>query len=116
MNLLTKKDIIAFNQAVGERGELSNESSLDFTLDLIKNKRNWLYEVSYLIRSLLVDHAFQDGNKRTSLLVMSYYLEENKKEYDQPALLNVITKISRRTIRNPVTISRLINHVIKEKN
>lgn len=113
---ITKKDIIAFNQAVGESGTFSNESSLDFTLDLAKHKRNWLYELSYVVRSLLVDHVFQDGNKRTSLLVMSYYFEENQKKYDQQALLNLITKISRKTIRSPVTIARLIDHVIQEQN
>lgn len=116
MNILTKKDMVTFNLAVGATGEFSNESSLDFTLDLTKHKRNWLYEVSYIVRSLLVDHVFQDGNKRTSLLVMSYYFEENKKKYDQQALLNLITKISRKTIRSPVTIARLINHVIQEQN
>ena len=78
-SLLTKKDIIAFNQEIGELGEFNNESSLDFALSLAKTKKNWLYELSYLARSLSVDHVFRDGNKRTCLLTIIFYFEENKK-------------------------------------
>ncbi|MFC1697991.1 hypothetical protein ACFL1H_06635, partial [Nanoarchaeota archaeon] len=68
MCMINKKDIIRINQEIGETGELSNESSLDFALHMIKHKKSWLYELSYLIRSILVDHVFKDGNKRTALV------------------------------------------------
>jgi len=114
--LLTKKDIIAFNQQIGEAGEFNNESSLDFALSIAKTKRNWLYELSYLVRSLLVDHVFIDGNKRTCLLVMVYYLEENKKKFDKNSLLLVIKKIAKNNITNPLMIARLIYNVVREEN
>ena len=50
--ILTKKDIIAFNQGIGEKGEFNNEGSLDFSLSVAKTKQNWLYELSYLVRCL----------------------------------------------------------------
>lgn len=115
MNIISKKDIIAFNKEVGASGGFSNESSFDFALDLAKNKKNWLYELSYLVRSLLVDHAFQDGNKRTCLLVMAYYLEQNGKEFDRQALLGSILKISKKNISDPVAIARLIYHALRER-
>ena len=72
--MINKKDIISFNIEIGEKGELHNESSLDFALGIIKTRKSWLYELSYLARSLLVDHAFTDGNKRTALaLVLTYF-------------------------------------------
>ncbi|HLC88808.1 MAG TPA: hypothetical protein VJG49_02105 [Candidatus Nanoarchaeia archaeon] len=114
--LLTKKDLIAFNREVGEKGDFSNESSLDFALSLAKTKRNWLYELSYLVRSLLVDYVFQDGNKRTAFLVTVYSLEKNKKSFDKEKLLSVMKKIAKNNITNPLKISRLIYHVIREEN
>lgn len=116
MNLLTKKDLLALNQEIGETGELSNESSLDFTFDRIKTKKNWLYGLSYLVRSLLVDHVFKDGNKRTCLLVVTYYLEYYHKRYYRDKLLFTIEKIAKKNITHPLTITRLIDHVIIEEN
>jgi len=115
-SLLTKKDIVGFNQEIGEKGEFNNESSLEFALSLAKTKRNWLYELSYLVRSLLVDHVFRDGNKRTCLLVIVYCLEENKKKYDKDKLLLAIRKIAKNNITNPLMIVRLIYNVVKEEN
>ena len=113
---LTKKDIIAFNQKIGEKGEFNNESSLDFALSLAKTKRNWLYELSYIVRSLLVDHVFRDGNKRTCLLTIIYYLEINKKNFDRDRIVNLVKKIAKNSITNPIKIVGLINNVIREKN
>lgn len=113
---LNKKDIVAFNKEAGEAGEFSNESSLDFALSISKTKKNWLYELSYLVRSLLVDHVFRDGNKRTAFLVAVYSLETNKKTFDKEQLLTTMKKIAKNNVTHPVKISRLIYHVIREEN
>ena len=116
MYTLNKKDIVAFNQEAGEKGLLNNESSLDFALSLAKTKKNWLYELSYLTRSLLVDDVFVDGNKRTCLLTIIYFLEKNKKEYDREKPTHLIKKIAKNSITNPLMIMRLIHNVIREEN
>ena len=79
--LINKKDIIAINQEIGENGLFQNESSLDFALSIIKQKRAWLYELSYLVRSLLVDHVFQDGNKRTAFYIILKCLKSINKTF-----------------------------------
>ena len=114
--LLTKKDVIALNQEIGEGGVLHNESSLDFALHLAKVKRNWVYEASYLIRSLLIDHVFRDGNKRTALLVAIYYIEENGKESDKEKLVQLMKRIAKDRITHPVKIARLLYGTVIEKN
>lgn len=114
--ILTKKDVIAFNQEIGESGELHNESSLDFALQLVKVKRNWVYEASYLLRSLLTDHVFRDGNKRTALLVALYYLQENGKECDKEKLVQLMRQIAKNHITDPVKIARLLYGTVIEKN
>ena len=108
--------MIALNQEIGEGGEFHNESSLDFALQVAKVKRNWVYEASYLIRSLLTDHVFRDGNKRTALLVAIYYIEENGKECDTEKLLKLIKRIAKNNITHPVKIARLLYGTIIEKN
>lgn len=114
--LLNKKDIIAMNQAIGETGQFNNEASLEFALDVTKIKPNWLYELSYLVRALLVDHAFVDGNKRTTFVVAVYFFEENKRDVDKEKLMRVIHKIAKQNITHPLKIMRLLYHVSKNKN
>lgn len=113
---LNKKDIVALNQQIGEKGDLVNESSLDFALSISKTKKNWLYELSYLVRSLLVDHVFRDGNKRTSLLVAAYLIEENQRDYDSEKLMLAVKKIAKNNVTNPTMIMRLIYNAVKEEN
>jgi len=116
VSTLTKKDIIAFNQQIGEAGKFSNESSLDFALSLAKTKKNWLYELSYIARCLLVDYIFQDGNKRTCFLVASYYFEEKGEEYDNVRLLSAVKKIAKNNVNSPPIIMRLLYNAVKEKD
>ncbi len=113
---ITKKNIITINQEIGEQGEFVNESSLDFALSVANVKRNWLYEVSYIVRSLLVDHAFRDGNKRTSLIIITLYLDHYHQEYNPEQLVAAVTKIARGKSKDPVSIVRLLYHGIKRKN
>jgi len=110
--LINKKDIIGINQEIGENGQFLNESSLDFALSIIKQKKSWLYELAYLIRSLLVDHAFQDGNKRTALTIAMTYIEDKNLEYDDLRLSVAIWQIAKKNIKDVNKIVRLIKSVI----
>jgi len=111
--LLNKKDLIRINQEIGEKGSFSNESSVDFALNIIKQKKSWLYELSYLTRSILVDHVFTDGNKRTAFLIITFYLDEKGLDYDEQGLVQAVLEIAKKSIKNPKKIVRLIKNAIK---
>ena len=93
--MYNKKDIIRINQEIGESGALQNESSLDFALHIVKHKKSWLYELAYIIRSLLIDHAFQDGNKRTAYTLCVLYFEDFDLEFSRPKTVDAIRKIAK---------------------
>ena len=71
---LTKKDIIALNQEF-EDGALHNETSLDFALSYAKRTENWTKALAWLVRAILTDHVFREGNKRTAALLIKAYAE-----------------------------------------
>ena len=106
--MLNKKDIIRINQEIGENGSFSNESSLDFALHIIKERKSWLYEIAYLTRCLLVDHVFTDGNKRTTFVLIITYFELKDVNYDKENILNIIDKISSKNIKDINKIMRLV--------
>ena len=110
--LINKKDIARINQEIGGNGQFQNESSLDFALSIIKQKKSWLYELSYLLRGLLVDHAFQDGNKRTALIIAITYLEDRDLEYDKESIIKIIWEISKKNVKDINKITRMIKSAI----
>ena len=110
--LINKKDIIRINQEIGETGDFTNEGNLDFCISIIsRGNKSWLYELAYLTRLLLVDHAFMDGNKRTALVLIVLYFEHHGREFDKLRLLYLIRKIAKNNLTNINRIMRMINNV-----
>ena len=68
----------------GGRSGVINISNLEAPLDFIKND---LYypsieeKLTYLVYSINKNHAFNDGNKRSSIALGAYFLEINGYEY-----------------------------------
>ncbi len=109
---LTKKDLIGINQEIGSNGKFRNESSIDFALSIAKQKKSWLYELSYIVRSLLVDHGFEDGNKRTAIISIITYFENNNLGYDKDKLIKTVWNISKKNTSDINKLMRLIKNAI----
>jgi prophage maintenance system killer protein len=110
--MINKKDVVRINQEIGESGEFQNQSSLDYALSTLKHRKSWLYELAYIARSLLVDHAFVDGNKRTAMAIILTYFDENRQEYDKERVVKVTLQISKKNIKDVNRIARLIKSAI----
>jgi prophage maintenance system killer protein len=110
--LINKKDIIGINKEVGCNGQFGNESSLDLALSIVKQKKSWLFELSYIVRSLLVDHVFQDGNKRTASVVITTFFDQKNLDYDKEKIVKIILQISKKNINDINKTMRLIKNVI----
>lgn len=63
-------------------GRVINKSSLEFAESATKRTKNWQEQAAYIIRAIVVDHAFEDGNKRTAAAYLSGLLETLKIPYD----------------------------------
>ena len=109
---LNKKDIIGINQEAGGNGKFHNEDSLDFALSITKHNKSWLYELSYIVRSLLVDHCFENGNKRTAIITIITYFENNDLDYDKDILIKNVLNIAKKNISDINKLMRLIKNAI----
>jgi len=109
---LTKKDILALNKEF-EDGSVHNEASLEFALSYAKKTENWTKALAWLVRAILLDHVFEEGNKRTvALLIKSYAEYEGHKTYDDKVVL-LIKNIILRNIKSIAKIEDLIKDAIK---
>lgn len=109
---LTKKDIIALNMEF-EDGSLNNESSLDFALDYARNTENWTRGLAWLMKAILQDHVFEEGNKRTAALLLKAYAEyRGHKTYDD-RVVKLVKKIIMRNTSSVKKIEEMIQDAIK---
>lgn len=109
---LIKKDIIALNQQF-DKGKLHNESSLDFALSYAKKTENWTKALAFLVRAILIDHAFEEGNKRTAALLIKSYAEyEGRHTYDDK-VAKLIKEMLLKNISGITRIEDMIKDAIK---
>lgn len=108
MSVYNLKDVVRLNQEAGESGELRSSSSLDFALKMTKQNKGWLMELSYIVRSILIDHPFIDGNKRTAYLLCVIYFEDNNKRFDKQRIMETMHLIAKKNINSVDKIGRLL--------
>ena len=109
---LTKKDIIALNQAF-EDGSVHNEASLDFALGYARRTSNWTKALAFLVRAILLDHVFHEGNKRTAALLIKTYVEYEGHETYNDRILKLIKDIIIKKISDINNIEGMIKNAIK---
>ena len=109
---ISKEDILRINQGFG--GNLRSDSSIDFAIEMQKNKELGSYKkLAYLWRAILVDHPFSDGNKRTAAFISFAFAEEYKKQVDRDLLIHHIISISKKNITEIKNIEWRIKNAIK---
>lgn len=112
---LTKKDIIAINQQFVE-SYFENESSLNFALNYLKHNIAWTKKVAHLIRAILIDHVFGDGNKRTACFILMYFTDLYGYGIEQKKALNIIKRIVLKNIISIKQIRGIIENAVTKKD
>lgn len=109
---LTKKDIIALNEQF-EKGTVIHEESLDFALSYCHKTENWTKALAWLVRAILVDHVFEEGNKRTAALLIKTYIEYEGHKVYSDRIPKLVIEIILKNITSINKIEEMIQDVIK---
>jgi len=109
---IRKEEIIRINNGFG--GELRSDSSLDYAMQMQENKKLGDYKkLAYLLRAILVDHPFSDGNKRTAVYLALKFADENKKQIDEVLLQHEIVSIAKHNISDIRRIEERLKNAIR---
>ena len=109
---ISKEDLLRINKGFG--GILRNDSSLDFAIDIQKNKKFGIYKkLAYLWRAILVDHPFSDGNKRMAAFIALAFTKENNKQVDRELLMHHIISIAKQNITEIKNIEWRLKNAIR---
>lgn len=109
---ISKEDLLRINKGFG--GGLRSDASLDFAFDKQEDKKIGPYKkLAYMLRAVLVDHPFTDGNKRTAMFLSLAFAHENKKQVNDELLLHQITSIAKKNITDIRQITDRIKTAIR---
>ncbi len=109
---ISKENLLRINRGFG--GNLRSSSSLDFAFEkLDDNKLGDYKKLAYLMRAILVDHPFSDGNKRTATFIALAFVESNNKKIDTDLLQHHITSIAKNNIQEIRNIEWRLKNAIK---
>ena len=109
---ICKEDIIRI--AKGFTGNLRNEASLDFALEKQEDKKLGEYKkLAYLIRAIVIDHPFSDGNKKTAAYVCFMFAEQANKQVDDELLKHQLISIASKNINEIRAIEERLKNAIK---
>ncbi len=107
-----KKDLLRINHGFG--GNLRSDSSLDFAFKRIEDSKLGPYkQLAYLLRAILVDHPFSDGNKRTATFLVFAFAEEKNRSVDVDLLQHHIISIAKQNIQEIRNIEWRLKNAIK---
>lgn len=109
---IRKEDIVRIAEGFG--GVLRNSSSLDFALEKQREVKLGEYKkLAYLLRAILVDHPFSDGNKKTAMFVALAFAEESNKQVDEELLKHHILSIASKNITEIRAIEERMKNAIR---
>ena|SRR3989338_9628510 len=109
--MLTVDDIVEINKSF-DTGNLVNRSSLEFALSSARKTKDWVTQLAYLVRSIVLDHVFEEGNKRTAVAVILAYMNAHKKGYDLTKIDALVITVIKKQVNDIVRIRRLLKDAI----
>jgi len=112
---LKLKDVVEINKQFST-GSMVNKNSIEFTLSSIKKKGSWMEQLAFLVRALLVDHPFYDGNKRTATNLVLTYFKKNNLAYNKDIVIKKVIYIASKNLTKTVEIERELRKLMEEEN
>ena len=109
---ISKETIVRIAKGFG--GNLRSPSSLDFVLEKQNDRKIGEYKkLAFLLRAILVDHPFSDGNKKTAAFVALAFAEQNNKVVDEELLKHHILSIASKNIIDIRAIEERMKNAIR---
>jgi len=108
--MIPEDNLVKINKKFAN-GMIRNKECLDSALS--QSEKGWMDQVAYLVRALLLDNIFEDGNKRTAAVIIAASYTEFEIGFDVKRVDEVVVEISSKKIEDIGKIKGLIKSVIR---
>lgn len=109
--VFVKNNIVKINRKFG--GNLRKDY-IDYAIAAGKGKNEYK-QLAYILRTILVDHIFTDGNKRTAMHLILEFAESKNLKLDEKRTVKSIIEIASENINDISRIERMLRYILKGK-
>lgn len=102
------KELEKINKKLEPASRLKTPGSLEFAAEHAVRTKDWKLQLAYLLRAIIVDHPFVDGNKRTGAYLILKFFKENRLVVDEEKAGKLVIKIAKNNITDIKKIRRFI--------
>ena len=110
--MIREEEIIEINKKL-ENGVVVNKSSLSFATSAAEDTKDWIKQTALLTRAILIDHVFEDGNKRTAAVIIGAMIELHGLAYDPFKVDKMVVEVIMKNITDIKKIRRRIKDAIR---
>ena len=110
--MITKQDVVKLNKQF-DRGVIVNNIPLEFALSQSNKTKDWIKSSAYILRAILIDYVFEEGNKRTASAFIMSMMEKMKIAYNPYEVDRIIIEIILKNITDINKIRRLIKNATR---
>jgi prophage maintenance system killer protein len=103
------EELEKINKKIEPRSRVKNPGSLEFAAESATRTKDWKRQLAYLLRAIVVDHAFEDGNKRTGAIVTFRFFEANGIPFDARKVDQMLVNLAKKSVTDIEEIRRLIH-------
>lgn len=108
---ISKEELLRINAGFGG---ILRDDSLDFAIEKQEDRKLGEFKkLAYLMRAILVDHPFSDGNKRTAMYFALKFTEGSNLQVDRDLLLHQIISIAKNNINEIKNIEWRLKNAIR---
>ena len=108
--MFQEENLININKKFAS-GKIVNKKSIETALS--SPEQGWMDQVANLVRALILDHVFEDGNKRTAPVIIAAYYTEFEVGFDTEKITEMMIKMQSKNIKDIDEIKGMIKDVIK---
>ncbi|HKZ49871.1 MAG TPA: Fic family protein [Candidatus Nanoarchaeia archaeon] len=109
--MIKLEDLALINKRFAD-GKIRNQSSLEYALTVVNETEDWTRQLAHLIRSIIVDHAFEEGNKRTGAYLLVKFASERKLVVDQQKVYNLVLSIAAKPVSDIEKLRRMVKNAL----
>ncbi len=110
--MFTEEEIVMLNKKF-HNGGIRNKNSLEIAISSAEKNSNRLEQLAYLLKAMLVECVFEDGNKRTAALLIILYYNELELGFDPEKVTKTIIKLAKNKVTDINDIKKEVGNVIR---
>jgi prophage maintenance system killer protein len=109
--MINLEDVALINKQFSD-GKIRNQSGLQYALDQVKATEDWSKQLAHLLRAVVVENAFEDGNKQTAAYLVLKFASDRRASISAQKIYDLVIAIAAKRIADIRKLQRMVKNAL----